>query len=77
MNLDPDYPVNCPYCGIRLRYTRTEVETHVYQCPKDGDLMLPPNEALQRVPPKDVRFARRPKSNDPLPLPDDQAGRAY
>ncbi len=46
---DPTIPLNCPYCGARVRRIRTEGETHFYRCQKCGPLALPPDGWLRRV----------------------------
>ena len=46
---EPAIPLNCPYCGARVEYRRTEGETHFYHCAKCGPLALPPDGRLRRV----------------------------
>ena len=40
---DPGFPVNCPLCGTPLAFVCTEQATHVYRCPRHGQLLLPPD----------------------------------
>jgi uncharacterized C2H2 Zn-finger protein len=47
---DPGFQVNCPACGAALKYVRTEDGTHVYACPRDGRVVLPP-DGIVRVKP--------------------------
>jgi hypothetical protein len=35
--------VNCPKCGSRLAYVRTQDETHFYRCARHGTVILPPD----------------------------------
>ena len=37
---DPQLPVNCPYCGARLVYVRTQEGKHLYECLQHGRLIL-------------------------------------
>ena len=50
---DPGFPVNCPKCGQRLTYVRSEGETHFYRCPRDGAVILPPNGIVRVDNPED------------------------
>ncbi len=43
---DPGFPLNCPKCGTRLVYIRTDGDTHFYRCPRHGSLILPPDATL-------------------------------
>jgi hypothetical protein len=47
---DPGFSMNCPLCGARLVYLRTEGETHFYRCDRHGMLMLPPDGRVRQVP---------------------------
>lgn len=56
---DPGFTLNCPYCGSPVAYVRSEDDTHFYQCPTDGPLVLPPDGRLRRevtVPPINGTF---------------------
>ena len=54
---DPDLPLNCPHCGERLAYVRSESaadaplaesrETHVYACRRHGEYLLSPDGLLR------------------------------
>ena len=46
----PGISMNCPFCGARLEYLRTEDETHFYRCDRHGMLMLPPDGRVRQVP---------------------------
>ena len=48
MMADPGVPLNCPLCGARLAYMRTEGETHVYHCLRDGEVILPPDGRMRQ-----------------------------
>jgi len=47
---DPGINANCPYCGAKLEFLRTEGETHFYRCACHGVLMLPPDGRVRQVP---------------------------
>ncbi len=38
---NPGLYVNCPTCGRRLVYVRTEGDAYVYWCLRDGEIALP------------------------------------
>ena len=40
---DPGFPLNCPKCGTRLVYLRTQDDTHFYRCAQRGLMVLPPH----------------------------------
>ena len=48
--LSPTIPLNCPYCGARLNYVRSEGDLAFYRCPRDGLLVMPPNGRITLVP---------------------------
>ena len=52
---NPDFPVNCPKCGAKLTYVRSEGEMHFYRCPRHATVVLPPHE---RIGADDERFHR-------------------
>ena len=41
--------LNCPYCGARLEYARSDENTHVFRCWGCGPLVLPPDGRLRCV----------------------------
>jgi hypothetical protein len=41
--------LNCPYCGARLQYARSDERTHLFQCWGCGPLILPPDGRLRRL----------------------------
>ena len=47
---DAGFSMNCPLCGARLTYVRTEGGTNVYRCDRHGELMLPPGGHVRLVP---------------------------
>jgi hypothetical protein len=47
---DPGVPMNCPLCGARLTYLRTDGETYVYHYLRHGVLILPPDGRLRQQP---------------------------
>jgi len=44
---DPGVQLNCPLCGARLVYLRTEGETHIYHCLRHGVMLLPPDGRIR------------------------------
>ena len=47
---DPGVKMNCPLCGARLAYLRTDGDTHVYHCLRHGALILPPDGRMREQP---------------------------
>ena len=47
---DQGVPINCPICGALLVYVRAEADTCVYQCPRHGVLVLPPDGRIRPRP---------------------------
>lgn len=43
-------PVNCPYCGQRIRMVPSDGASAYYECKKDGLLVLPPDGRLRKAP---------------------------
>jgi hypothetical protein len=50
VSANPDIEVNCPYCGARLVYLRTEGETHYYRCARHGVLIVSPDGRIRQQP---------------------------
>jgi hypothetical protein len=48
---DPGVTMNCPLCGVRLTYLRTEEDTHIYHCLRHGALMLSPDGRMRQASP--------------------------
>jgi hypothetical protein len=46
VQLHRDVPLNCPKCGARLVFVRTDGDTNFYDCFKDGVVILPPHGRL-------------------------------
>jgi hypothetical protein len=40
---------NCPYCGVPLRYERTEGDTQYYACERCGGLVMPPMGPIRHL----------------------------
>jgi hypothetical protein len=53
MKTDPGFPLNCPHCGEKLAYVRTEGEIHFYRCSRHGPLILPPDGRIKLDDPRD------------------------
>ena len=48
--LPTDVSLNCPACGTRLIYVRSDGDTVYYRCPKDGAVVMPPNGRIKVLP---------------------------
>jgi len=48
---DPGIQLNCPWCGVRLVYVRTDGDTYVYHCLRHGMLLLSPAGWRREHPP--------------------------
>lgn len=53
MTDDPDLPLNCPWCGLRMEYAATAFQPsgsiHYYDCPVHGQWLVPPDGRIQKV----------------------------
>lgn len=49
--LPPELPVQCPYCGKRVKLVPSDGDVAYYECEKDGLLVLPPDGRLRRQEP--------------------------
>lgn len=47
---DPGVPMNCPLCGKPITYVRTDGDTHLYHCLRDGLLVLSPDGRMRQLP---------------------------
>ena len=50
---NPGFPLNCPKCGQKLAYVRSEGENHFYRCPSHGAVILPPSGVVRVDDPDD------------------------
>ena len=44
--IDP-LQLNCPRCGEKLTHVWTNDDVHVYQCPNDGVVVVPPDGRIR------------------------------